>query len=67
MCRTGALGALFNRRRVSFCLEYCEIKEWLVLYNKYIGKVSYYPTAFTMVQAGMGNLVTGGDALAKIF
>lgn len=65
---TGALEHYLTEEELSHVvLNTYEIKEWLVLYNKYIGKVRAIIPPLTMVQAGMGNLVTGGDALAKDF
>lgn len=65
---TGALEHYLTEEELSHVvLNTYEIKEWLVLYNKYIGKVRAIIPPLTMVQAGMGNLVIGGDALAEDF
>ncbi len=44
-----------------------EIKEWLVLYNKYIGKVRAIIPPLAVVRSNQGNLVASGDALAEEF
>ncbi|WP_415746314.1 hypothetical protein [Streptococcus pseudopneumoniae] len=65
---TGALEYYLTEEELSHViLNTYEIKEWLVLYNKYIGKVRAIIPPLSMVQANKGNLVTGGDALAQEF
>lgn len=65
---TGALEHYLTEEELSHViLNTYEIKEWLVLYNKYIGKVRAIIPPLSMVQENKGNLVTGGDALAEEF
>lgn len=65
---TGALEHYLTDEELSHVvLNTYEIKEWLVLYNKYIGKVRAIIPPLTVVQSNKGNLVSGGDALAKEF
>lgn len=65
---TGALEYYLTEEELSHViLNTYEIKEWLVLYNKYIGKVRAIIPPLSMVKAVKGNLVTGGDALAEEF
>ena len=65
---TGALEHYLTEEELSHViLNTYEIKEWLVLYNKYIGKVRAIIPPLSIVQANKGNLVTGGDALAEEF
>lgn len=44
-----------------------EIKEWLVLYNKYVGKVRAIIPPLEIVKDNSTNLVYGGDALSEEF
>ena len=65
---TGALEHYLTDEELSHViLNTYEIKEWLVLYNKYIGKVRAIIPPLSVVQANKGNLVSGGDALAEEF
>lgn len=65
---TGALEYYLTDEELSHViLNTYEIKEWLVLYNKYIGKVRAIIPPLTVVQSNKGNLVNGGDALAEEF
>lgn len=65
---TGALEYYLTEEELSHViLNTYEIKEWLVLYNKYIGKVRAIIPPLSVVQSNQGNLVTGGDALAEEF
>lgn len=65
---TGALEYYLTDEELSHVvLNTYEIKEWLVLYNKYIGKVRAIIPPLAVIQSNKGNLVTGGDALAEEF
>lgn len=65
---TGALEHYLTDEELSHViLNTYEIKEWLVLYNKYIGRVRAIIPPLAVVQSNKGNLVSGGDALAEEF
>ncbi|EGO9005947.1 hypothetical protein D2A86_13985, partial [Enterococcus faecalis] len=65
---TGALEHYLTDEELSHViLNTYEIKEWLVLYNKYIGKVRAIIPPLAVVRSNQGNLVASGDALAEEF
>lgn len=65
---TGALENFFSDEELSHViLNTYEIKEWLVLYNKYVGRVRGIIPPLSLVRKNKGNLVTNGDALAEDF
>lgn len=65
---TGALEYYLSDEELSHVIiNTYEIKEWLVLYNKYVGRVRAIIPPLSLVQTKKGNLVTGGDALAEEF
>lgn len=65
---TGVLEHYLTNEELSHViLNTYEIKEWLVLYNKYIRKVRAVIPPLAAVQSNKGHLVSGGDALAEEF
>lgn len=65
---TGNLEEFFTEEELShIVLNTFEIKEWLVLYQKFSNKVRGIIPPFENVLTQKGNLVDGGDALSEIF
>lgn len=65
---TGALEHYLTDEELSHVIiNTYEIKEWIVLYNKFVGKVRGIIPPLSVVTKDKGNLVAGGDALAKDF
>lgn len=65
---TGLLEHYLSTEELSHVvLNTYEIKEWLVLYNKYAGKVRAIIPPLSVVQKNKMNLVVEGDALSEVF
>lgn len=65
---TGALEHYLTDEELSHVIiNTYEIKEWIVLYNRFVGKVRGIIPPLSVVTKDKGNLVASGDALAKDF